>query len=120
MSEGYETVKIEDIPVRSHGLGKGEWFEKLKILPFGEAGVLQYNNRQRANQVLTSMRSWKKYHQFPCLHICTRHDVFRGYLVYFWLEAFENISAEEAQHMIDSIPGYQREAHSGTKVFKVE
>lgn len=120
MSEGYETVKIEQVPPVQSRLGKAEWFERLRKLPIGEAGVLQYNNKQRANQVVGSIRQWAKYHNFSCLQACERHDVLRGYLVYFWLEEYESMSAEEARKMIDSIPGYRREAHKRTKIFKVE
>lgn len=120
MAEKYKEIDIHEVPPRGSKFGKGEWFDRLRELPLGRAGFLAYNNRQRAAQVADSIKTWSKYHDFKTLKVRTHHDIFEGYLVYFWLEDSEDIKAEEAIKMIENIPGYPRKKDLFVQPFKIE
>lgn len=81
-------VDLSDVPIYSNLYGLAVWVERFNQLPEGKAGMLRFNNRLRANQVMQSIRSAARYHKIP---ISTRiihaepaiHDT-DGWLLYFW------------------------------------
>lgn len=84
-----EFVDLIDVPIEKRQIGSTNvWRQRFLDLPDGKAGMLHYNNRQRAHQVRNLISVVAKYHKFS---ICTRiihaepaiHET-DGWLLYFW------------------------------------
>jgi len=78
----FELVDISEVPDR------WEWQKVFNELPIGKAGMVKYNNRQRAHQIAAQMKAAANYRKIV---VKTRiihaeppiHDE-EGWLLYFW------------------------------------
>ena len=78
-------VDVADVPKRGR---PSIWLERFAELSPGKAIKLQYNNRQRADQVQDSLRSSAHFHKIK-IHARVIHEKppvheTEGWMLYFW------------------------------------
>ena len=79
-------VELSNVPSR-HFTATSVWRDRLNALPLNKAGMLEFNNRQRAHQVASSLRQAGRYHKIPLRTRIIRGDIAihgtNNWLLYF-------------------------------------
>jgi hypothetical protein len=89
---------ISDVPSRQRDVADG-WKRRFAAIPDGKAAMLRYNNRQRAHQVVTRIRSAAKVHRIAVgtrvIHGVVEIDGHNDWIVYYWIKRMEQANKEK-------------------------
>ena len=89
-----EFVDLTEVPMKQ-SQGRGIWLKRFNAIPEGKACMLRYNSRQRAHQVVQTLRSLAQYHKIlistRIIHAEPAIHGTDGWLVYYWKKEDSNV-----------------------------
>lgn len=87
-------IDLKDVPLSPHNVQSGTWKKRLDGLTYGKAGMVSYNNRQRAHDVRQSITHAARYLGIPIntriIHGTPEIHGTDKWFVYFWNKEVNN------------------------------